>query len=67
MTLPVTLLVLALAAGLFFWSMARAAKPADPLKPRMINYHVVMIFAVFIAFIMVVHLVNLAGVKTGRY
>ena len=67
MSLTVTLIILAIAAGVFIWSMRIAARPADPLKTRIINYNIVMIIAVFVAFLMVVHLVNLAGVETGRH
>ena len=67
MSLTITLIILALAAVTFVVSMRIAARPADPLKPRLINYNIVMIIAVFVAFIMIVHLINLAGIKTGRY
>jgi len=67
MNLTITILILAAAIAGFFWSMRIAARPADPLKPRMINYNLVMVLAVFIAFVMIIHLINMAGIKTGRY
>lgn len=47
--------------------MRVAARPADPLKPRLLNYNLVMVVAAFVGLVMIVHLINLAGLKTGRY
>ncbi|MEO0754590.1 MAG: hypothetical protein AAFY85_07295 [Pseudomonadota bacterium] len=52
--------------GLAVFANHRASKPWDDLKPRMIPWRLVMIFAVFFGFLAVVHLVNLAGIETGR-
>lgn len=67
MDLIITLIVLAFSAIGFFVSMRIAARPADPLKPRLVSYNVIMILTVFVFILMLVHLVNLAGIKTGRY
>jgi hypothetical protein len=67
MSLPVTLaiaaalLVLALAAG---WLGAR---PPNPHRgPRMAPWRFIMLLAVAGLLLMLVHLVNLMGVTTGR-
>lgn len=65
MDLTSTLVVLALAAGLFGYGSWRAAQPADPLRPRMIPWRPVIITAGMVGLLMLVHLVNLAGVSTG--
>jgi hypothetical protein len=67
MNLTATLIVFAASAVCFFWAMRVAARPADPLKPRLINYNLVMVAAAFIGLVMLVHMINLAGFKTGRY
>lgn len=65
MNLPATLTVLAVSVALFAYGSWRSAQPADPLNPRMIPWRPVMIFAGVAALLMLVHLVNLAGVETG--
>jgi amino acid transporter len=65
MNLPVTLTVLCVAVALFAFGSWRSAQPADPLNPRMIPWRPVIIIAGVIALLMLVHLVNLAGVSTG--
>lgn len=67
MTLTLSLIILALAAIGFLLAMRIAARPADPLKPRLVNYNIVMVIAAFIILLMFVHIINLVGVKTGRY
>ncbi|MEO0466566.1 MAG: hypothetical protein AAF216_08465 [Pseudomonadota bacterium] len=52
--------------GLAIFANHRAGKPWDDLKPRVIPWRLVMILAVFVGFLSVVHMVNLAGVETGR-
>lgn len=45
----------------------RGSHPPNPLKgPRLIPYRFLMVVAAGAALILVVHLVNLAGVTTGR-
>jgi hypothetical protein len=65
MNLPVTLTALAVAVAIFVYGSWRAAQPANPLKPRMIPWRPLIIFAGVAALLMLVHLVNLAGVDTG--
>jgi amino acid transporter len=67
MTIPVTFsvaLASALLAALFGWLGAR---PADPRRGvRMVPWRFLMIVCALVAFLMLVHLVNLYGVTTGR-
>ena len=67
MDLPLTLAALAgfLALGVFAgW---RGAQPPNLLKgPRMTPWRLIMVTAAALALLMVVHLVNLMGVSTGR-
>jgi hypothetical protein len=65
MTLPVTLSILAASVAIFAFGSWKAAQPADPLKPRMIPWRPLIIVAGVAALLMLVHLVNLAGVDTG--
>jgi len=59
------LLSACLAAALFAgW---RGAQPPNPFRgPRLAPWRFLMILAACAAFVLVVHLVNLAGLKTGR-
>ena len=66
MDLTTTLIVLALAVGLYAYGSWRAARPADPLNPRLVPWRPVIIIAGLVGLLMVVHVVNLLGVSTGR-
>ena len=59
LSLPVTLTVLVLTGAMFAFANWRARQPAQPLKVRMINYHVVQIVCVVVVLLMVAHLVTL--------
>ena len=67
MSLPLTL---AIAAGLFalaVFSGWRGARPPNPLKgPRLIPWRMIMLLAAAGLMPMIVHLLNLVGVHTGR-
>jgi hypothetical protein len=65
MDLTVTLIVLAVGAGLFVFGSWKSAQPADPLKPRMAPWRLIMIVSGVVAILMLVHVVNLFGVETG--
>jgi len=56
LSLPVTLTILVLTLGMFAFANWRGRKPAEPLKVRMINYHVVQIVCVVVVLMMVAHL-----------
>lgn len=43
----------------------RAGLPWNDLKPRRVPWRLVLIFTVFVFVLLLVHLVNLAGVETG--
>ena len=57
--LPMTLTILVLTAGMFAFANWRGRQPAQPLKVRMVNYHVVQIICVVVVLLMVAHLVTL--------
>ena len=59
LSLPVTLTILVLTAAMFAFANWRARQPAQPLKVRMINYHVVQIVCVVVVLLMVAHLMTL--------
>ena len=59
LSLPLTLTILALAMGLFAFAYWRGSRPAEPLKVRMVNYHVIQIACVVVVLLMVAHLVTL--------
>lgn len=62
-----TLVVLVLSLAFAFLADRHARRPADPLKgARLLPWRSLIIIAVIIALLMIVHLVNLAGIETGR-
>jgi hypothetical protein len=65
-TLAVTLTLLAAslaAAGYFIWLERR---PPEPGKVRLLPTTPLIFLAILVAVVMLVHLVNLMGVHTGR-
>jgi len=67
MSLPVTLMVAAALAALTAFAGWRGARPPNPLRgPRMIPWRAIMVTAAAFLLVVIVHLVNLMGVKTGR-
>jgi hypothetical protein len=58
--------VFGLSAGLFAFSSWRAARPAEFGKVRMIPWTPLSLVFALIAIFMLVHLVNLMGMTTGR-
>lgn len=67
MSLDLILSLIALAGFIGFGVLAnwKASQPWDDLRPRRLPWRFFIIVAGFGAFLMVVHLVNLAGVETG--
>ena len=59
LNLPVTLTIVVLTMGMFAFANWRGRQPAQPLKVRMINYHVVQIVCVVVLLLMIAHLVTL--------
>ncbi|CAN5625959.1 hypothetical protein BH11PSE1_BH11PSE1_26180 [soil metagenome] len=67
MTLPVTLALIAAFLALAIFSGWRGAQPPNPLKGvRMAPHRLIMVTAAAGVLILLVHLVNLLGVVTGR-
>jgi hypothetical protein len=59
LNLPVTLTILVLTLGMFAFANWRARQPAQPLKVRMVNYHVVQMICIIVVLLMAAHLVTL--------
>lgn len=66
LSLPVTVVLLALSFGLFGFASWRARQPSDPLKVRMINYTYVQLVAILLILLMAAHLLSFFGIETGR-
>ena len=62
----ITLGVLVGSAGLAAFGQWRGGRPADPMRPRLIPWTPVVLIATFAAVLALVHLLNLAGLETGR-
>jgi hypothetical protein len=65
MDMTTTLILLAVAAGVFGYGSWVAARPADPLNPRLIPWRPIIIVAGVAGLLLIVHVVNLMGVDTG--
>ena len=59
LSLTTTLVVAVLSLGMFGFANWRARQPAQPLKVRMVNYHVVQMACIVILLLMAAHLVTL--------
>lgn len=59
LSLTLTLIIVALTGGLFWFATIRAKKPAEPLKVRFINYHVVQLGCIVVFLVMAAHLMTL--------
>ena len=67
MTLAVTVSLIAGVAALAAFAGWRGARPPDPHKgPRLMPWRAIMLTAAAVLLLLVVHLVNLLGVSTGR-
>lgn len=66
MPLPVTLGLFLGAALLCVLCLRRAWSPTRPGRVRMIPWAPLGLFFLVLAFMMLVHLANLAGMETGR-
>jgi hypothetical protein len=66
MSLTATLTILAISGGMFVFASLHAKRPADPLKPRLLPWRVIIITAGAVSIFMLVHLVNLIGFQTGQ-
>jgi len=63
LSLTVTLIVVVLTMAVFGFANWRARQPAEPLKVRMINYHVVQMACIVVILLMAAHLLT---IFTGR-
>lgn len=67
MTFTVTLGLLVLVLAIALFSGWRGAQAPNPIKgPRLMPYRLIMVTAAAAALVLLVHLVNLLGIKTGR-
>ena len=67
MDLPLTLLAIAALAAIAVGAGWRGALPADPRRGvRMAPWRFIMLLAAAGILVMIVHLVNVLGVQTGR-
>lgn len=67
MSLTATLILLTCAVAVGLFCAWRGAQPPDLLRgPRMVPYRLIMVLAAAVVLVAVVHLVNLAGIETGR-
>ncbi|HEY8574430.1 hypothetical protein [Phenylobacterium sp.] len=67
MPLPLTLTLIAVLAALVAFAGWRGARPPDLVKgPRLVPWRAIMVTGAAVLLLLVVHLVNLLGVSTGR-
>jgi len=59
LSLTATVAVAVLSLGMFGFANWRARQPAQPLKVRMVNYHVVQMICIVVLLLMVAHLVTI--------
>lgn len=64
--MSITLGVMAAAVAGYVLASRHDARPADPLKPRLIPWKLVILALGFIAFLALLHIVNLLGFETGK-
>lgn len=61
-----TLVIFGTSAALFAFASWRAARPAEFGKVRMVPWTPLSLVCALVAIFMIVHMINLLGVKTGR-
>jgi hypothetical protein len=67
MSLPVTLILLAIFVGLAAVCRWRGSRPLDIVKgPRIVPWGGLMMACVVAALLMIVHLLNILGMQTGQ-
>jgi hypothetical protein len=59
LSLAATLAITVLAMCVFGFASWRAKQPAQPLKVRMVNYHMVQFASILVVLLMAAHLVTL--------
>ena len=67
MTLPITLALLALLCTVAVFCGWRGARPPDVTRgPRLTPYRLIMVTSAAFILVLLVHVVNLLGLHTGR-
>lgn len=61
----VSLLLLLATAALAVYANWKAGQPWNDLRPRIVPWRLVLILSGFVLILILVHLVNLAGLETG--
>jgi|GEM_PF-1142975 len=64
--LNISIIALALSVAVGMWSFHRHFTPGRGFQYRRMNWMVVCLFCISAAFVLIVHLVNIAGFETGR-
>jgi uncharacterized membrane protein YidH (DUF202 family) len=59
LNLPVTLAIVAVIAAVFGFANWKSRQPSEPLKVRMVNYHVVQMACIVVFLVMAAHLLSL--------
>lgn len=58
-SLTFTLILLAIEVGVFVFCLLRARRPIDPLRPRLINYNLILILLAVVIMATLAHIVSL--------
>jgi hypothetical protein len=66
LNLPVTIAIVMLTLGMFAFANWRGRQPSQPLKVRMVNYHVIQIVCVVVLLLLLAHLMSLLTGQTFR-
>lgn len=67
MSLPLTLILMAAALGLFAFSAWRSGRPSDPLRgPRLIPWTTICIGLAVFMLLLLAHLLSFFGIETGQ-
>ena len=59
LSLTTTLTVVVLTFAVFAFANWRARQPAEPLKVRMVNYHVIQMACIVVILLMAAHLITI--------
>ena len=62
MSLAQTLMLFAASAGVFALAVWRSSRPANPLRPRLIPWVMVMLVAVTVMLVALVHILAIYGI-----
>jgi len=62
-----TALILVAALSAIVWMIILEKRPRTDLNPRLVPTTAILLISGFIALLALIHLVNLVGLKTGRF